>query len=91
MFLIELSEYASFLGDMKVHPIVNIRGKTKHYKDDIVLANLFLVNKPIRGSPLATFIPDSEDRPLEAQQVDLRNTWETADRNEFQVRTRSSE
>jgi hypothetical protein len=69
--------------------IANITGKAKHYKDDIVLANLFLMNNlnyaynAIQGSPLAAFIPaaamnDIEERTGKAQDVYLKSTWETA-------------
>jgi exocyst complex protein 7 len=101
LFLMELSEYEPVLSTIQDTSIqlyaqqvlerlmANIQGKAKHYKDDIVLSNLFLMNNEnyaytaIQESPLSKFVDQRlmskiDDLMTNGQNEYLKNTWEAA-------------
>jgi hypothetical protein len=101
LFLIELAEYAPVLDGIPGYSlpvysttvitrlITNLQAKAKHYKDDVVIPSVFLMNNAhyaytaIQSSPLAKFVAPSEMTNLEdmtqkAQERYLESTWATA-------------
>lgn len=101
LFLIDLCAYPDIQAEMKdlnqqALPVIaieklieNIKCKAKHYKDDIVLSHLFIINNAhyaydaIQNSPLVNIVTREmmqaiEDITQKAQDQYMANTWSTA-------------